>query len=73
MPRRRPVVTGEPITAEEIDKRFAELEEFAANSWSNLQIVERVRRLRGDVRLLNRLGGPLPVEPVTVSSTTRWG
>jgi hypothetical protein len=73
MPRRRPVVTGEPITAEEIDKRFAELEEFAAESSSNIQIVERVRKLRGDVRLLNRLAGPPPVKPVTVDSTTRWG
>lgn len=73
MPRRRQVVSGQPITAMEIDKRFAELEEFASRSWSNLAIVDLVRKLRGDVRVMLRMDERPREKPVKVDEHTRWG
>lgn len=39
-----------PPTAEQIDRKFAALEKFAGDSWSNLAICDRVRKLRLEVR-----------------------
>ena len=48
-----------PITAEQIDKRFHALEQFAADSWSNIKIVDRIRELRIDVRRLSDYRAPI--------------
>lgn len=40
----------QPLSPRQIDSKFSDLEEFAAGSESNIKIVDRVRRLRMEVR-----------------------
>jgi hypothetical protein len=61
-------------TAADIDRGFGKLEREAAEAWSNLVMVDRVRTLRAQFR---EFAGIAPekveFEPVQVDENTRWG
>lgn len=65
-------------SANAIDQSFGELEQFAAHTWSNLAMVERVRKLRDKFRVYARLHekrvkSRQVVKPIKVDENTRWG
>lgn len=62
------------MTTADIDSGFGKLEREAAEAWSNLVMVDRVRTLRAQFR---EFAGIAPeqadIEPVHVDENTRWG
>ncbi len=61
-------------TAADIDSGFGKLEREAADAWSNIVMVDRVRTLRAQFRVFAGIAPEqVEVEPVHVDDNTRWG
>lgn len=63
------------VTATQLEKSLEDLQSFAADTWSNLAMVERIKAFRADFRdyLKTEAGAGKPPERVVVSSNTQWG
>lgn len=61
-------------TAQDIDSGFGKLEREAAEAWSNLVMVDRVRTLRAQFRVFAGIEtDQAEAEPIHVDENTRWG
>lgn len=76
--RRKPNL-GAPLTATQLDRKLAEMERFAHETWSNIAMADKVKAFRRDFRLYlqaQQVKADADVEvfkPVVVTEKTRWG
>ncbi len=74
MPHQKPFLPAPPTPAE-LERKLAELEIFAASTWSNLAMVDKVFEFRAmfraylDAQRLASAGSP----PAPIDPTERWG